>query len=487
MDGFDRLQERLPAAWAVNRSGSGDPHVVVMLPSFSLGPTILEHYCTRLGPMEQRYLLAVPALARMPGMEMVFLTCSQPEEAVLDYYARLASPTDPASIRRRLHVVVVPDPSPRGIAAKLLDRPDLVARVRDIVDGRPAMMEPWNVTEVEVAAALALDVPVNGTAPVLWPLAFKSAGRRLIREAGVPVPCGRESVHDPREIAAAVVGMRAERPGLDRVVVKQDNSGAGDGNWILPTRDAAGRPRPEEWLARHCLDEAPDWFVPDLVDGGVVEELVAGDVVSSPSAQLELTPDGEVRLLSTHEQVLGGDNGQVFVGCSFPADPDYAGMLAGHALAVAKTFAGAGARGRIGLDFMAARRGKEWELVALEVNLRKGGTTHPFTALRHLAPGEYDGTGGRWVCDDGTGSRAYRATDCLQEAHWTGLDQASVIEAVEASGLAFDRARGSGVVLHMLGCLPIDGRMGLVAIGHDRAEADRLFEETSAVVHALAG
>ena len=107
----------------------------------------------------------------------------------------------------------------------------------------------------------------------------------------------------------------------------------------------------------------------------------------SPSAQVDVLPDGSVRVLSTHEQILGGDNGQVYSGCRFPADPAYAARLGEHAVAVGRWLADRGARGRLGIDFLAVRHRGDWDVRALEVNLRKGGTTHPFTALRHLAPG----------------------------------------------------------------------------------------------------
>ena len=40
--------------------------------------------------------------------------------------------------------------------------------------------------------------------------------------------------------------------------------------------------------------------------GGVVEERIAGEEFRSPSVQLRVTPLGEVELLSTHDQLLGG-------------------------------------------------------------------------------------------------------------------------------------------------------------------------------------
>jgi hypothetical protein len=39
--------------------------------------------------------------------------------------------------------------------------------------------------------ALEHGLPLNGTPASLWPLGFKSNGRRLMRGAGVPLPLGQ--------------------------------------------------------------------------------------------------------------------------------------------------------------------------------------------------------------------------------------------------------------------------------------------------------
>jgi hypothetical protein len=125
-------------------------------------------------------------------------------------------------------------------------------------------------------------------------------------------------------------------------------------------------------------------------------------------------------------------------------------------------------------------------LHALEINLRKGGTTHPYTTMRHLVPGRYDADGGRWVAEDGT-TRAYCSTDNLVDAAWIGRPPSSVIGAVADAGLAFDHAAGTGVVLHMLTCLAIDGRFGLTAIGRDDVEAAELYDGAVAAVGRTTG
>jgi len=58
-----------------------------------------------------------------------------------------------------------------------------------------------------------------------------------------------------------------------------------------------------------------------------------------------------------------------------------------------------------------------------------------------------------------------------------------VIRAVAAEGLQFDARTGTGVVLHMLSCLAIDGRFGLTAIGRTPEQAADLYERTGHAAH----
>jgi len=68
---------------------------------------------------------------------------------------------------------------------------------------------------------------MNGTSPALWPLGFKSAGRRLFAEAGVPSPTGTEDVRSIDDVVDAVTAIRMAHPAAAGVVVKLDDSGAG--------------------------------------------------------------------------------------------------------------------------------------------------------------------------------------------------------------------------------------------------------------------
>jgi PGM1 C-terminal domain len=481
MKGFEQLQAELGRALALNKPGVGAEHMLVALPSFSVGESLLSHYASRIPALEHRYLVAHLLLHRIQGCELVFLTCQAPGQEVLDYYASLVPADRRASVRARFRLVVVPDDTPRAIAAKLLDRHDLLGALRRSFAGRPVFIEPWNLTEAEVQVAVALQAPINGTTPDLWPLGYKSAGRRLFAEAGVPVPVGREDVRTVEEVVAAINLVRAARPTAPGVVVKLDNSGAGDGNVVIDLRPVGGGPAGDEQL-RARVAALPEWYLGELGAGGVVEELIAGARFASPSVQLDISPDGEVAVLSTHEQVLAGETGQVYTGCRFPADPAYAGELARHGQAIGELLARRGVVGRLSVDSAAA--GDEaggWRVFALEVNLRKGGTTHPYTVLRNLVPGRYDTETGQWVAADGS-ARWYWSTDNLVDPAWLGLPPATVVKAVADAGLQFDHGTGTGVVLHMLSCLAIDGRFGLTAIGRTPEQAAALYQATRSAV-----
>lgn len=484
MDELRRIQAGLEQAHAVNTVDSTTSHTVVMLPSFSVGESLLSHYADRLPALEHRFLVCILML-RMPAVRIVYVCSAKPSDEIVDHYFSLLPSGMAAEARNRLRIVVVDDPSARSIATKLLDRPSLIEEIRSWIGDEPAFIEPWNVTDSEVGAALALGIPLYGTAPELWPLGFKSAGRSIFREAGVPVPAGFEDLRTVREAVEAIDRLRADEPSLAAVILKHDDSGAGDGNAVIRLDDLEP---PGSVLSKRRLTSRINtleaWYVADLSLGFVAEARIQGTRFSSPSAQLDIAPDGTVSVLTTHEQVLD-DSGQVYLGCRFPADPEYAGVLGTHAQAIGERLADRGALGRLAVDFVtsAADEGP-WSAYALEINLRKSGTTHPFSVLRHLAPGRYDPQAGVYIDDRGQ-EKSYVSSDNLVDERWTGLLDHEIIGALEASGLDFDASSRTGVVPHMLSCLPIDGRFGFTAIGDSPEQADDLYHSTRAAVEAI--
>ncbi len=110
--------------------------------------------------------------------------------------------------------------------------------------------------------------------------------------------------------------------------------------------------------------------------------------LTSPSVQMRALPDGTVELLSTHDQLLGGPSGQSYLGCIFPAAPDVRRPHRRARPGVGRHLAALGVLGRFAVDFVAVQDDEgAWSAYAIELNLRKGGTTHPFLTLQFLTGG----------------------------------------------------------------------------------------------------
>lgn len=472
-------QVRLARAREANRPGSNVPHTVVVLPSYSVDADLLAHYGQRIPALEHRQLLRMLMLPRLPQAEMIFVMSERPADRELEYYLHFVPEDRRADTRARIRLLHVPDRTPRSITAKLLDRPDLLAEIRGMVRGRLAFIEPWNVTQLEMDVAQQLGLPLNGSPASLWPLAFKSKGRRLMREAGVRLPLGSEGVRSVPAVLAAAERIRQRHPRAEGVVIKLDNSGTGMGNRVVRFAQV-----PTAHLLRAALDSLGPAYISYLGAGAVVEELVTGDEFSSPSVQMDIAPGRHVTVISTHEQLHGGPGGQEYLGCRFPALPDYRAELATYGAAVGELLADRGAMGRFCVDFAATRTGSAgWHVYGLEINLRRSGTSHPLSLLHNLVPGRYDVTTGTWVAEDGS-RRCYESTDSLHDPAWHGRSAADVIDAIRAAGLEFDPARGVGAVLHMLIGLDIDGRVGLTTIGRSPAHATRLYTAAVSAIEA---
>jgi hypothetical protein len=214
----------------------------------------------------------------------------------------------------------------------------------------------------------------------------------------------------------------------------------------------------------------------------VVEERVAGRDVRSPSVQLRVTPLGAVELLSTHDQLLGGPSGQSYLGCRFPAHAEYAVAITREAAKIGRRLAREGVLGRFALDFVVVRdEAGAWRAYAIELNLRKGGTTHPFLTLQFLTDGHYDPETATFTAPNGR-TKCFVASDHLESPRYRAFTPEDLFDIVARRGLSFDHARQTGVIFHMMSALSERGRVGLTAVGDSPAEADRLYAAAQAAL-----
>jgi PGM1 C-terminal domain/ATP-grasp domain len=231
-----------------------------------------------------------------------------------------------------------------------------------------------------------------------------------------------------------------------------------------------------------CAEEEswPSFAAKIEAGGAVVEELLDVPGTVSPSVQLRIVPGGVPVILSTHSQVLGGPNRQVYLGCRFPADPAYRDQIRAAAERVGRVLAARGVIGYFGIDFFVVPSGGREQVYLSEINLRVGGTTHPFGMASLVTDGRYDAAGGHLVA--GGRTKSYLATDNLKSAALVGREPQDVIDKVDRLGLGYDHRRRAGTTMHLLGALREYGKMGVTCIGDTEEEARERYREVVAAL-----
>lgn len=497
---FDRLHRALADRYRRFRDDPTLPYTAVVIPSQSMDQRELEkipgveHY-------EERSLFNL-MLLRRPRMKVVFVTSKRLNPLIVDYYLHQMRGVPSEHARRRLILLDCDDARPVPLTQKILERPRLMQRIVDSIDDpEMAHIAPFNSSPLERSLSVRLGIPLAASDPALIELGSKSGSRRAFAAAHVPMAPGREGIHTIDDVTAAVTDLWEENRDAKRVVVKLDHGFSGEGNGVLDLRPLSsyGPPHSSTAERRRLLESALpkigleaqdlswDAFAAQLnTMGGICELWVEGENKSSPSTQVRINPVGEVQPVSTHDQVLGGPNGQVFMGATFPARSDYRLMIQEMGVAVGNVLSRKGVLGRFGVDFVVVPSSDgPPKVFAIEINLRQGGTTHPFNTLKSLTDGEYDKDTGVFHTAQGR-ERCYFATDTLKKAEYRGLLPFDLLDMLVAEGLHFG-ADETGAVFHLLGCLSEYGKLGGTFIGTNIVEARAIYERTVAMLDRETG
>ena len=488
-DRFNELYAKMPELWR-NLSAEGHiPQTVVVVPSMSLDPEELtklkgaQHY-------EERMLFLLILLSS-PKTRVIFVTSEPIHPFIIDYYLQLLPGIPFSHARARLELFAVYDTSPKSLTQKILDRPTLLRRIRKAIGNDPnSHLTVFNVTEAEKSLSVALGIPLLGPDPKHLAYGTKSGCRKLFRQAGIPVSEGFEDLKNEADILEAIYKLKKKRPGMKKAVIKINDGFSGDGNAILQlgaisdwSKKPACLKQLKEKIKTQARFQAPgmNWegYVRKFEQmEGIVEEFIEGDNKPSPSVQLRITPLGEAQIISTHDQVLGGPDGQVFVGCTFPAEREYQDELHEAGLKVGEHLARAGVVGRLAVDFLCTpKEGGGWDLWAVEINLRAGGTTHPFRTLQFLTGGRYNHETGLFEAGH-MNPKFYFASDNLESEKYKGLLPEDLIDITTFNGLHYNSSSNTGVVFHMIGALSQFGKLGVTCVGDSPEEAHGLYQQT---------
>jgi hypothetical protein len=466
------------------------PRTVVIIPSLTLDREILSkvkgfiHY-------EER-MLCLLMLLRMPLTKIIYVTSIPVASVIIDYYLHLLPGITGKHARKRITMLSCYDASAKPLTQKILERPRLIEQMREnISDPSSAHLTCFNITTLEKTLAVQLGIPLFGTDPDLFYEGSKSGGRKTFRACGVNLPDGYEDLKTREDVVHTLSNLKKKYPSLRKAVLKMNEGFSGDGNAIFTYHNLAVDDRLEKnieaTLSQHLQTVAKDlseklFFEKFHEMGGVAEEFLEGDVKASPSVQCVISPGKQIEIVSTHDQILGGDEGQVFLGAAFPADKQYNISLAVEGRKVARALADKGALGRFAIDFISVKQHDDtWKHYAIEINLRKGGTTHPFLMLQFLTDGKYNADTGEYITGSGN-KRFYFASDNVSSEKYIGLTPHDLIDIAIFHSLMYDGATQEGIMFHLVGALSEHGKLGVVCIGSDPQRAKDYYDKAISVL-----
>ena len=498
-DRFDRLQDRLRdwtksdvegQLWQSLDIFDQDDYDILVVPSYSIDQEVGQkvpgflHY-------EERLLFSLIRL-RNPKTRVIYVTALPLCPISIDYYLQLLPGIPFSHARERLMLISTYDGSLKPLTQKILERPRLVEKIKRSLRPNKSYMVCYNSTPLEQELSLQLDIPLLAASPDLLYWGSKSGSREIFAECNIPHPDGSLTVTTTKDLLKELINLWERKPHLNRIVVKLNEGFSGEGNAILDLRHikeyAPGKVERSETISllekqlenMSFQGAGETWAkfssrIPEL--GAIVEAFIDGDIKRSPSVQGYIRPSGEVEIVSTHDQILGGADGQVYMGCYFPADAEYRLELQELGLKVGEALAAKGAMERYSVDFIAVQdpEAKTWDIEAIEINLRKGGTTHPFMTLRLLTNGSFDYDSGLFLSNSNQ-AKYYIASDNLQKPQYRGLLPNDLIDIVAEERLHFDSSTRTGSVFHLMGALSEFGKLGLTSIGNSLEEAQEIYD-----------
>ncbi|AEA60139.1 peptide ligase PGM1-related protein [Burkholderia gladioli] len=458
---------------------------IVFIPSISFDG-LTKKYLIGLNCFEERNLYYLACLSN-PNTRFIAVLSSTVEDAFIDYCVDHVSHIgwiDSTSLRDRFEIVRVPTVGDEHLSHALLRQPVVLESLRQrIRRAANPIIDFWLVSPEEIRLAAALNCPYYGLPEFALQFDNKSNARALFREIGLRVPEGEEHIDSPSEAWRALKRL-IERTSASEYLIKLNCEEAGKGIAIV---DRESIPQPFEKFAsliKVPKDIPVDEFLNALCrQGATVEAFIAAPIKACPSVKMEVLADGSVRNLATHDQAL---NGLAYSGSRFPADESYRSELIRIGYQVAEVAGQRGARGIVSVDFLATKNSsaEPWTLWGMEINARKGATTHPYYWTRWLTGSDYSVDTGKLTC--AAGETVYCASEFFSDPRLHLVPPSLILSDLKESGLDYNHQTRSGVFVHMLSSVRRFSKVGATVIARDSNEVDRLSAAFSARVKSLA-
>lgn len=446
----------------------------------------VEYYAARyLGP-------AVLEVINNPNVRVIYPTIYKISRAEILHYAEpyiqetLAKSPESSrknleeDILNRFQVVQVSKGTKGWLAERLLEDSQLIETLKQQVQNRNAYMQVYYTTPTEQRLAQMLEIPIYGSPKKTKIYGSKSGNHIIFRNAQVAHPKAEIRLTSITEMAQGVYNLWSKHQ-IKQFVVKVDEGASGKGNARFTLDESLVKNVSERQAVKnieaalykdihpenHAFTAQQFWDIEFASQkSGIVEEFKPG-AVSSPSGQGRVDAFGKAHAISSHEQIL---NGQIFLGSKFPANKTYRAQVEEAVAKIGKELANQGFIGDFGVDFIMLKTGA---LIAIEINLRRGGTSHPQYTLRGLK---------KTPLDQAVTDTFYMSTDNLESPALKNYSSPhQLLNDPQVKPLLYDFTTGTGVVFHNMASHRV-GKIGFTAYAPTRKAAQELYDQMTSIL-----
>ncbi|MEM1312718.1 MAG: hypothetical protein AAGF07_04620 [Patescibacteria group bacterium] len=311
-------------------------------------------------------------------------------------------------------------------------------------------LSTYNLTALESNFAQQNNLQFSSRYKVAEKYGRKSYFREVCKKLDLPVAYGFEKLTNIEELINCI-----QQIPTPKILLRLDEGVSGAGNFLVDKKDFILKQESEK---RSYIQRIFDTIPQRLEGSGITVENWFEDVIASPSLQFLINSKGETKLLSTHDQILEGEE-KWFVGSKYPSV--YSDYINSNVLPqgekLGKYFFSQGFIGEFGLDIIMTHE----TYYFVEANIRTLGTTYPREFVKKVNNGTLEGL-------------TYISKD-VELKNFKNVTFELLIKVLET--LKYDFRSKSGLLIYNTATIPLIGRFDMVLVGTNSDMVNSLIQE----------
>ncbi|KAL9649007.1 hypothetical protein ABK040_008386 [Willaertia magna] len=452
-----------------------------------------------------------------PNVEIIYITMEPLDEDAIGYAQKLLELVGIEQPMKRVKFIVPENTSffsgNISLAAAVYYSARTIRHIRTLVMGKKAYIIAGRMGKDDLRLAVKLQVPILGPDPVSATVyGTKSGSKRIFTQADVNVPPGAHDIIEESELLLHLSKKILEVPQYKRWIIKIDNESYGRGHAFLDTsrikclsedgKHKIHGERSSELNTSYDLDVVRDRLYFELKDflhlrahivssyvypnwssfikafkqaGGGSIEAIAENVVGSPTVNLFIEPNGDIKILSVQEQLIYPQ--YCCIGAAFPHYSVPFEALREASVAIARVCYTKKIIGYISIDYIAFVENENLKIWAVDLKLQLTDNSLFHRIFEHLTQGHMDPQTGFFNkntdIETHTSERlkkSYVFCHLIRHPMISSWHHPTFFHQCKQRGFSFDAQTRNGIIFQITESL-LKGQLGVLCISKTAKDA----------------